>query len=81
MRIDERLEQMRERLEAQRSGCLRATLKDGSVVVVKVADAIPLWLDHKLAHIEPVGSMEGHGVLWELLAGLVEEENTDGQDR
>lgn len=81
MRIDERLVQMRERLEAQRSGRLRATLKDGSVVLVKVENAIPLWLDRKLAHIEPVGNMEGQGVLWELLVGLVEEENTDGQDR
>lgn len=74
MRIDARLEQMRERLEAQRSGHLRVTLKDGSVVMVKAADAILLCMGHKIAHIEPVGNMEGQGKLLELLAGLCEED-------
>lgn len=63
------------RVEAKRSGRLHVTLKDGSTIEVRAADAIHLWLDGEIAHLEPAGSMAGQGKLLSLLAGLC-----DGDD-
>lgn len=69
------IEELLERVKAMRGGRVRVTLKDGSIVTGPPAVAIPLWKDDLAVKIEPVGDMSGSGLLWELLAGLVEKEN------
>ena len=69
-----------ERVKAMRGGRVRVTLKDSSIVTCPPADAIPLWKDSLAVKIEPVGDMSGNGHLWELLAGLVELDNSGGAE-